>query len=438
MVRRLLALALLCLGALAQAAQIGLELPTAERPYRAELGRAFTLQLHYRGEADLERIALDPWQQDFAVDRGYVRREGYRQQLRLRLTPRRTGLLSLPPLQLGPASSDGLTVHSGPALEADESLEPAWQLSPQRAWQGQEIRASLTLDSRLPGLRLTTAEANWPGFSIRALPADRISLDDGRVRHRFSWLLRARQDGSHRLAAPELRYLRDGLPVRRFRFPLAELRIDAAPDYLPPTVPLGRLAAETDAEGIQWLLGHGVPAEQLRAALDRGRLPQLGIATQYTDAGTLSRARIDWSATATDTARLVFFDPATGRLNQLTLTAPPPSRILWLLAPALILLALLGWQGRRLWAYQARWAARRRLLQRLAGTTDADALKAVLLDRDQTLRQWQAAWQADYHVPASLAAVLLRLEACCYGGEHSDADMARTLRDALRRSRPRW
>lgn len=437
MVRAIVALVLLSLGSLAQAAGLEVRLP-GHAPHAAELGRAFTVELHYRGEADLERVPLDAWEDAFAVDRGYVRREANDQRLRLRLIPRRTGTLLLPPLQLGPATSEPLTIQAAPAGEAGEPLEPRWQVGVTDAWQGQELVASLVLDSRKPELRLQTAEPRWPGFAVRALPPVAEALDDGRYRYRITWLLRTLTAGERSLAAPELRLVRNGVPVRRFHFSPASVVVRPAPVYLPPTVPVGRIEQAHDTENPHWLLGHGIPAGLLQAALDRAGLKHRGIAEQRTGQGTLSRARLDWASSRADTARLVYFDQQAGRLRQVDLTAPPPNPALWLLVPAAALAAWLAWQQRRIRRWLARLSTRRLLGLRLAAVDQPRILRATLLVPGQTLDGWLADWQADFHAPPDLAEQLWQLEAVCYGAQAPNSRLWDRLRTAIRHSRPRW
>lgn len=438
MVRWLISLCWLCGTGLALATgQLHVELPGSKQPYAAELGRAFTVQLHYRGEADLEPIRLDPWQADFAIDRGYVRRTDNDQHLRVRLTPRRTGRLSLASLQLGPASSEVLTVQIGPAVENGETLEPQWRLAKNRAWQGEELLASLHLDSHDQALRLETAELRWHGMSHRALPLERQPLPDGRTRYQLRWLLRPLAAGNRPVAAPELRYLRDGVPRRRFRFPVERLQVRPLPDYLPPNLAIGRLATEMDPQGRHWLVGHGIPAVQLQATLDRAGLSHRGLAEKQTAEGTRSRALLDWAGFRGNRARLVFFDPAVGRVSQLDLAAPATPRWPWLLAPPALLLAWLFWQRRRLGRWLRRVLQRRRLLAGLATTTEPLALKQALISKGQTLGQWQSAWQEDFRAPAGLAAVVQDLSACCYG-QRCYGETAERLRQAIAQSRPRW
>lgn len=438
MVRWLIAFCWLCGNGLALAAgQLRVELPTAERPYTAELGRAFTVQLHYRGAADLERIPLTPWQEDFAIDRGYARRGDDQQQMRLRLTPRRSGEFTLPPLQLGPAHSEAQYVRIVPAMEGGEALDPVWQVSRHSAWQGEELLASLTLDSADPALRLETAEVRWADFSHQALPMERLPQADGRTRYRLRWLLRPLLSGTLPIAAPELRLVRDGVPRRRFRFPVEELQIQALPDYLPPNIAIGRLAAESDAQGRHWLLGHGITAVQLQAVLDRAGLSHKGLDAKQTPDGIESRALLNWVGFDGAGARLVFFDPASGRVSQLNLAAPSAPVWPWLLPLLVLLLAWLGWQRRRLGRWLQRVRQRRHLLSRLAATQDPLALKQALAPQGQSLADWLQAWQRDHRAPAELDATIQQLAACCYG-QHCDPELATRLLRAVAASRARW
>jgi len=407
--------------------RLWLEVPgnSAGQPVTAELGRPFTVQLWYRGPADLDRIVTTPWQRDFAVDQGYAVRDNDDQRLRLRLTPRRSGQLSLPPLRLGGAQSDALPLTVGPAIEAGETLQPHWSLSASQPWQRQELLAELWLDMATTEVRLELGKLQPSGFAVQALPVTQTTQPDGRRRYHYRWLLRPQQAGQRPLTAPVLHYVRDGVPLRRFHFPDTAMTVRALPSYVPPTVPVGRIHTG-DTPGSA-LFADGIDAASLAATLQRAGLPATAAQRQTAEPGAHSEARIDWSRATPEPAGAVFFDPQAGRLQ--TLHPQPPAKG-WQPAGWLLLIALLLgliWRRRSLVGRFNLWRYRRGLRAGLQHAQGADRLAAVLLTRPlpgtdtaiRTLSTWGSGYARLYGLTAAksrdLGALLARLERTRYG-----------------------
>jgi len=414
--------------------------PAGERT-EAELGRPLTIQLWYQGPADLDRIDTAPWQTDFAVDQGYAVREVDAQRLRLRLTPRRSGRLSLPPLRLGGAQSDTLPVTVGAALEAGEALQPHWSVSSPQPWQRQELLVELWLDMATSEARLELGSFQPAGVAVQALPVTATIQADSRSRYRYRWLLRPRQAGQTVLTAPVLNYVRDGVPLRRFHFPDTALAVQPLPAYVPPTVPVGRIyPVDTPTAG---LFADGIDADDLATALQRAGLPATTARLPLGEPGTHSQARIDWTRANPDPAGVVFFDPQAGRLQ--TLHPSPPARAwhpaAWALLVALLLVAV--WRRRSLAGHLDLWRYRRGLRSRLRRAQDADRLATALLTQPlpgtdtplRTLHAWATGYRRLYQLTASqardLATLLERLDQARYGDGEWPPEGAAQLRALL-------
>lgn len=423
--RVLLLLALLAGGSL-QAADYRLWLELPDHPDGVvELGKPFNVLLWYRGPADLDRIVSGPWRRDFAVDRGYATAIDGTWRLRLRLTPRRTGTLTLSPLQLGGADTEARTVSAVPARENGQALAPDWSVTTTSPWQREELRVQLSLSAMADGARLAVDPFNPDGFTVTALPARNTVLPDGRSDHRYTWLLRPTRPGDHRLELPRLHYIRDGVPVRRFHFPLVDLAVRALPPYVTPTVPVGRV--EPDPRHGDRLHGAGMGAADLAAALRRAGLSASVAETRTPDTGTRSEARIDWSRSQPDAAGLVYFAADSGRLANLH--PQPPARLpIYLAVVALVaLVVLLWWQRGRLAGTWRRRRYRARLRAALARAGDADqqarAVLALPLPGHRTPPRTLHDWLRDYSevfAPRAqeaqvLAEQVARLEAARFG-----------------------
>jgi hypothetical protein len=388
--------------------------PAADTPRQAELGQPLTLLLWYQGPADLDRIDTSVWDKDFAVARGYASRTEQGQRLRLRLTPRRTGMLLLPPLQLASATSAVQQIQVSAAREGDMLLDPHWSLSTSQAWQRQELIASLTVVIADRTAHLDLRAFHPQGTAVTALPTQTRTLADGRQRLRYSWLLRPLAAGTVTINAPVLRYIRDGVPRRRFHFPHTRVKVRSLPPYVPPTIPVGILTASKTPGGP--LHAQGVGAAALTAALQRAGLPATALQRQDGGQGTVSEARIDWARAQPSAAGVVSFDPRRGRLRAVHLQPPPAPW--WLMGglPLAILLLLILWQRRRLLHFLRLWDYRRRLRGRLAQARSAEDQASALLALplpdttmpQRTLSEWVTGYCQLYGLPTHHGETLSR------------------------------
>lgn len=403
----------------------------------AQLGAPLTLWLHYQGPADLDRIDTTPWNADFHVARGYAQRIDLDQRLRLRITPRRLGKLALPPLRLGGAQSQRHTVQVTPADEAGDILKPAWKVSHPHAWQGEEIRATLTVTAGKTA-RLTLDGPHWPGANVVALPAQQMERADGRTDYRFDWLLRPREAGTQTVVAPVLRYVVDGVPRRRFHFPDLSVPVQPLPTYVTPTLPVGDLLGGAHGQPI---IALGVPAARLLAALQRAGLRGEVAQTETRDLGTRSEARISAGWDDLRAAGLVYFDPQLGRLRALHPTPPGfPWPFALLVGVLLIAAGWAIWRRRRLVQGWALWRYRRRLACRLCRTGTAHlaatALLATPVPGTGRTPLTVSQWLCDYigqrpRCAARLTPVIRALDQARFGNGDWDAVQREALREAL-------
>lgn len=428
----------------ADQARLWLDIPAGNKgtAVTVQLGRPLTLQLRYRGPASLDGIDTSAWEGAVALDRGYAVTEGDAQRLRLRLTPRRMGQLRLAPLQLGGAGTRPLVLAAGPALEDGQSLVPRWTVSDTAPWQRQEILAELALTLTPGRARVEVDNFHPAGFTVRALPRQQQLLPDGRQRLRFIWQLRPRQAGTQQLEPPRLRYIRDGVPRRRFHFPVTTLTIHDLPPYVTPTVPVGRLHGADRPDTA--MLAEGIGAADLATALRRAGLPASAVPLVGAGA-TRSAARIDWRRARPTAAGVVYFDPTLGRLT--ALHPRPPAPVWWwaggLLALAVLLALPLAWQRQRLWRWLQLLRYRWQLRRDLARAGDALALAAALLARPlpgtghppRTVPRWATAYRqlrglADDRGEA-LQQLATSLDGTRFGHQPPAADTARRLRALL-------
>lgn len=436
MVRRLLLLTLLGLllaGRTSHASQYRLWTGTPDGT-DLELGRATTIWLNYQGPADLDGLVVTPWERDVAIRRGYARRDGDVQRLRLRVTPRRAGALVLPPLRLGSAVSAPLNVVVQVPRVAGVALAPEWQIGPGDGWQHQERTASLTVT--LPAgaeLRPVVTPPRGDGLAVVTLPPTQQGTADGRTRYTYHWLLRPRLAGEQSLDPAGLQLMHDGVPRWAFEFPLSRLSARPLPGYITPTVPVGRLVGGVDGGPVQ---ATGPTSPQLHAALQQAGL-QADIATVATPTGTRSEIRVrqGWDNAA---AGIVYFDTDTGRLRNLHPAQPPMSLGPWLLLALSAMAAATLWLLRHPLVNHLRWRRYWTQLRTYARTQQSpQALRAAICGLPvpdtgvppRTLAEWHGT--VARRRPA-VAAVAAHLEAACFGALTWNDDRQKALQAALR------
>lgn len=400
-----------------------------------ELGRATGIWLNYRGPADLDKLVVTPWEHEVAIRRGYTRRDGDVQRLRLRLTPRRAGTLTLPPLQLGGAVSEPLLISVQLPHIAGVALEPNWRVSPTEGWQYQERIAQLSITVP-PGvtLRPVVTPPVGEGIAVATLPPTHQGTGDGGTRYAYHWLLRPRLSGEQPLTPAGLKLMQDGVPRWDFHFPHLPLSARPIPSYVTPTVPVGRLSGGMDGTPV---LATGPSGSQLQAALQQAHL-DADIATDATPTGTQSEIRIRGGWGDGD-AGIVYFDTDTGRLRNLEPTSPPLA-LLPVVALTFMLVGIGLWWARHSlldrWHWWRYWA-HLRTCARTPRTLKAAICTLPLPDTGAPPRSLAAWREAIASRRPALAAIAQDLEAACFGVRAWDVHQQQALRGALgKRRRP--
>jgi hypothetical protein len=422
--------------------------------------------------------ALQVLEEDFAVVvRGGAERQadgGYR--LGFSLYPRRTGEVALPAdmtAQLASASKqlqgDGIkTITVTEAIERGQALQVRQSISTPNPWVRQQVLVLLEVITPESFASLQAEPIAIPGFEVIPLPGSSESVGT-QTRLRAGWALFAVAPGHYRPALPPLRYRLSGGTRRLFPLESAQLEVRALPPYVPPTLPVGRVALSSALEpgGLlhtghlaHWKVRLSAPAVPaawlppvLRGLASDGAVEFLPAQTAYhaaPDAGGIhARAEHTVPLRPRRDGRLVlpalevqYFDPDTGRLEWVSHTPPQPlalgSVARW--SGVAALLALMAWGLPRVWrrvrrgwqGHRARQAAR----AELARAADPAAIRAALRryaaatgsPANLTLDAWRRR-----HAPDATAE-LAALTAVSYSGE-GDADLTALRQRLLRRLR---
>ncbi len=430
---------------------------------RVEQGKAFDLLIEARDmELRLETVDLSAIKKAFRlVASDYSKsRDGTRQFLSLRLYPRLTGKVHLPPLVAGPGRSPPLDIEVMAARANEEPIRLTYRQSASTLWERQQLRVEVEVQTpdQFASLRLDEEEARLSGFEIIPLPPSRDWIDvDGkrRTRLRIGWLLFPLASGMQTLELPAIGYHLGGARRARYFLPVLTLQVRPLPPYIPPTLPVGKLGMTSTITPGGWL-SSGELAEWTIHMQSDSLLPfwfpavlrQLKSTTQihFFPASTTRQTRPDRTGMHSQVVHHIpfkplnngrvelpalqfqYFDPERGRLVDVSHAPARP----WTLSPLLqvvlplLLLAVLYRPLRHVLRNLAHYLQRRKLT-RQALTHLAEARS--LADIQQALRQfaraegwpqnfsltaWQRRFESRYRHNQVLRDALQELANACY------------------------
>ncbi len=356
----------------------------------------------------------------------------------------------------------------------DGPLVVTWQLPEPAAWEREQLRLLVTVQSpeRYASLRLPSWQAD--GFEVVPIPPRRHHPREGGSRLEAGWLLFPLAAGSRRLAAPPIEYRLGGRSERLLAPPLRQVEVRALPEWMTPEIPVGRprisarliappwpstdelmrleISMEGEAIHPAWLPSVDsllppvaglrlLPAREWRSSEPSPQgihgLRRLHIPLRMERSGILPLP----------TLRLPWFDPGSGRLQVATAEPPRPWVIgpVWRLSFGLCLLALaLLARGplSRARISLARWHARRRLIRMLEGASDyQEVLEQVRCHAAAegwhgraTLGRWMEAMERRFGPDPLLRGAVEEILAARFGrGERETAPHLPPLIAALRR-----
>ncbi len=334
----------------AQAGESGSQLVVSVASAEKQWGQFLRVTLRYHGLESLREIDLQSWRQLVAVDFDdlYIDEDEYGnpvQLMLLRLQPRKTGAFQLPSLQLGMAHSQPIAINIRQPVIKNSPIKLDWQISTLSPWQREAVllRVQLLTSDYAAHIKLDAPE--YKQFLLRALKTERQVLPDGRYRFDAGWVFYPVDAGPLELDLPPLRYQIAGSDRRRFYLPLQKMQVKALPNYLPPTLPVGRLNVNSqiseDNEGNkQWqlsiksdaLIPYGVPGLDAQlAAISEHDIANLAIKyTQqsgyhdYGDRSLYSLPLPDWLMPFGKDLKLTlrYFDTGSGRLSEVSHNLP--------------------------------------------------------------------------------------------------------------------
>lgn len=313
-------------------------------------GQFLRVTMRYRGPKMMEDIDLQSWQQivgvDFDDEYSDEDDDGNSiQVLQLRLHPRTTGKFQLPSLRLGTAQSQPIDINISPSVIKNSPIKVNWQTSTLSPWQREAvlIRVQVHTEDYAAHIKLDTPEHKQ--FVSRVLKTERQILANGSYRFNAGWILYPIDSGLLELDLPPVRYQIAGSDRRQFYLPLQKFHVKTLPNYLPPTLPVGKVNVSSqishDKEGNkQWqlsiktdaLIPYGVPEldTQLATISEQDvaniviKYTQQSSYNDYGDLSIYSSPMPDWLMPFGKKLklRLRFFDTENGHLSEISHDLP--------------------------------------------------------------------------------------------------------------------
>ncbi len=402
-------------------------------------GQYLRATLRYHGPKVLRKIDLKPWRQLVLVsfDDAYIDEDedgNPVQILQLRLYPRKTGALQLPPLKLGAAQSRAREINISPPEIKNSAIKLDWQLSTSSPWQREAVLLRVQLYTRDYAAHIKLDLLENPQFLSRVLKTERHVLADGSYRFDAGWIFYPMDSGLLELDLPAVRYQIAGSDRRQFYLPLQKLQVKPLPNYLPPTLPVGKLDVQSeiiDDEkfGKQWqlniktdaLIPYGVPEldTQLAAFSKKDianveiKYTQQSAYSEYGDRSVYLSPLPDWLLPFGSDLKLSlrFFDTETGRLSEVSHDLPRrwnmPGWAWWLTAAFSLLAGIFVFRIMQSWLLSQ--TKRLRLHHQLRSAENVKQMRRMILDIGQyvTLSEWYGKNQARKKV-------VQRLNAYCF------------------------
>ena len=389
-------------------------------------GQFLRVTLRYHGPKMLGDIDLQSWQQLMAVsfDDEYTDEDENGnpiQVLQLRLHPRKTGKFQLPSLKLGAAHSQAIDINISQPIVKNAAIKLDWQISTLSPWQREAVLIRVQLQTSDYAVHIKLDSPEHKQFLSRALKTERHILADGSYRFDAGWILYPIDNGLLKLDLPPVRYQIAGSDRRQFYLPLQTFQVKTLPNYLPPTLPVGKLNVDSQVSknkaGIkQWqlsiktdaLIPYGVPELDMQLATISEqdianvviKYTQQSDYSDHTNLSLYSSPMPDWLMPFGKSLKLTlrYFDTGTGRLGEISHDLPRrwnmPAWAWWV---TVILGFIIGvFILRHLQPWMLSQTNRLKLRHRLGNAANIKQIRRIILDcgHHVTLSEWDKNNQA--------------------------------------------
>ena len=333
-------------------------------------------------------------------------------------------------------------------------------------WERQQIIVNVEVTT--PDLFSSLLQESFRIKGLDSYPimpsTDRIELNGSRqARLQAGWIMYPIADGQYEIKLPDIQYELNGVIQHSIPIPVFSIKVKALPAYIPPTLPVGRIAIEQSFSSgrlinthtlTYWTLklkGDGLPAHWLPAVLrqiksnDDIRYSPVtserintaaagGMQSQVTHTiplKALENGKLDLPA-----LRVQYFDPADGRLKTLAIEKHSIYALsyIWRAVLLLVLGGLLYKALKQLKEYGHRkWLKRKRIKEALHQIGQAKTAYEIRTALNQlalaenwpdnlSISAWYCLWNSKYRHQKDLDSLLDSLSMACYSSQHIEPD----------------
>jgi len=247
MVIRCLLIVSLALANFADASELSVLVDT--RAEKIIYGTSFDIQVIAENiPAPIQALRVKPLLRNFSVE--YLDKDPgtmQQQSLWLRLSPRRTGKLAIPTLQLLDVMSEPLDIDVLPANINGHEVKLTVNISKNRVWQRQQAIIEVEVSSPQHYYSIEYDQLKIPGFDLLAIPIEKSTLREGNktaYHTRLGWVLIPLTADDYQISLPGLRYLEGGWKVFEFHTPQLNLNVSRLPSYVGPDIIVGKMQIE--------------------------------------------------------------------------------------------------------------------------------------------------------------------------------------------------
>lgn len=322
------------------------------------------------------------------------------------------------------------------------------QLEDTQVWQRERTTLMVEVQS---SDRFASLEASLPridGVDVQAIPASNEATAGGKRLLRLGWELFPHTPGKQAIQLPSIRYNLNGRDAALWQPPAQTLEVNPLPPYLPPTLPVGKVHIQSriEPDGIlqpghlaYWhvsLHSDAVTTAQFPPILKQVQVAQ-GVeifpANVTQPAAGAGQFRLDYripfkpkgnGKLALPVLQWHWFDPASGRLEQVQHEPPRPWVLGWVWRGMLAILAGLlfliagNWLIQKgIHAYRC-WHSYQQLRHCLQTGANVPMVRQAMRDCayahgwpvNLSVRQWLAYWETHYGNAYPLQPTLLEFE----------------------------
>lgn len=165
------------------------------------------------------------------------------QILQLKLYPRYIGKITIPKLESGKLYSKKKIIN---VVEGKTSI-PELTFSSYAPYEHQQIQLHIKIISSDSTSRLSfKKDAVIKGFEYKPLQFKRTKQGNGRYLLQIGWTLTPLKSGTYKLELPPVEYSVSGVLRKRFFLPFNKVISKKLPQYLPPTIPVGKVSIQSE------------------------------------------------------------------------------------------------------------------------------------------------------------------------------------------------